>query len=136
MILRSISRATGLRWKVLGFADEMRSIPSGEWALGVHIEVTDSLVGLCRDHEVTLIGLTRSVGHRESLNRAGLSGQDYLYIINSLPPISTVSYDLLTSRHKEQIEAELLRLRTISGLPDLEIEPWGLRDLRDPTWRK
>lgn len=119
MLCRMISRAGKLPWKVPLQVKQIEKIKEPRFVVGVH-DTWESLQG----DGLTLVGLRRNQdSHAASLSKIKSNRASWLRIVESLPEESTVNYDLLILNDFN----EILKLRKITGLFNLEYEAWENR---------
>ena len=119
MLVRMISRAGHLPWKVPVQTSAISLINEESWVIGVH-DIWENL----KNFDACLIGLKRNKeGHMDSLSRFGMKYELWKDVIDSLPEDRTVDYSLLVNGNKK----ELYKLKKITGIDGIVPEPYYKR---------
>lgn len=121
MVVRTLSRAGRLPWKVPVPLSTVPLIREPSWVVGVHAVYEDAR-HIAAQVEAVVLGLVRYVGHADSLQRFGMTADDpsVRAITASMPPDCTVTYDRLIAGNPHEIG----RLASLSGVAVAAVEPW------------
>lgn len=130
MLVRMISRAKKIPWKVPYDLNDINNIKQDSWVIGIH-DKYENIVKTC-SKETKIICIKRINGHKQSLSKFDQAKNfDIDAIINSFPQHLTVIYDEIIKPN----QLEINKINKILETDNIEYEPWEKRYDYFSNWR-
>jgi hypothetical protein len=124
MLARMISRPTKIKWGVVPEKIKLDLFINDSWIMAIHEEYNKDLDIFCKKNDICLLGLTRELGHKDSIERdpsINISSDEINKIKNSIPDKIKIFYDDLVFYNQKK---ELEKIRKITKINNIEIEKW------------